>query len=90
MKPSQSLSPSEAVKCALIHDISNDLSVIVGDCDLLQSEQLTQSAWERIRQIRTTAMKIAKKIATNPCPLSENAPELVSSRKTPVKKQESP
>lgn len=78
MKRSEDLWSTEAVKCALLHDLSNDLAVIVGDCDLLGTEHLTQLAWERIRQIRATAMKMARMIATRPCPIADSGVESTS------------
>ena len=78
MKPSEDFWSDEAVRCAIIHDLSNDLAVIVGACDLVGTEHLTQSAWERIRQIRATAMKMAKMIATRPCPIPETGVESIS------------
>lgn len=73
-----------AERCALAHDLINDLAIIVGDCDIL-AELLKKKSLNleqadaivvRAQAIKATAMRMADRIETRPCPAVRLVPRL--------------
>ena len=60
-------------RCTLAHDLNNDLTVIVGACDILTQllkDNLVQvdAIGARVRVIKATAQRMADRIENRPCP----------------------
>lgn len=58
-----------AEPCPLIHDLINDLAIILGECELLEGNLPDSIATDRLNVIRTAARRMAARIATRPCPV---------------------
>jgi hypothetical protein len=57
--------------CMLAHGLINDLSVIVGRCDLMEEQsELEAPAAVHLTQIRDVAKAMAEKLRTHQCQLS--------------------
>jgi hypothetical protein len=53
-----------------LHELNNDLAIIVGECDLLSDLLEKADAQARVRVIKTTANRIAEKISAHPSPVA--------------------
>jgi hypothetical protein len=51
---------------ALVHELNNYLTIIVGECELLTSRLDEADALERVQRIKKTANRIAERIAARP------------------------
>jgi hypothetical protein len=61
-----------AERCALAHELTNDLAIIIGDCDLLEDVfPAGSAALERLRKIKAVARRMAEQVATRSCPSGE-------------------
>lgn len=61
---------SITLHCTLAHDLNNDLAIILGECDLLEdgvNQKFPRAT--RLANIRTTARRMANRLATRPCPV---------------------
>jgi len=57
-------------RCLLAHDLSNCVSIIVGECELLVNLISNNSeAMERVMVIAKTARRMANDLSTRPCPI---------------------
>lgn len=57
--------------CMLAHDLLNNLSVIVGSCDLLQDqENLENQSTQHVTRIRDTAKSMAERLNHHQCHLA--------------------
>jgi hypothetical protein len=52
----------------LAHDLNNDLTIIVGECDLLAEMLTDEAARARMTKIRSVAMRMAERIENRACP----------------------
>ena len=67
-----------ALRCALAHDVTNKLSVIIGQCDLLSSHpDLQPECAKRLAIIRETAQAMATRMNGDECRANETAPPTV-------------
>jgi len=53
--------------CPLAHNLINDLTIIVGECDLLDDSFREGVEAERLQIIRAAARRMADRIAFRPC-----------------------
>lgn len=59
--------PASVSHCSLAHDMINKLSIIVGQCELLEEEMAQAKYAERLQIIRRTALAMAVTINRNSC-----------------------
>jgi hypothetical protein len=63
------IDPRPYERRAEVHGLNNDLSVIIGQCDMLEGALTQQSdAAARVQLIKTTAQHMADKLATRAWP----------------------
>ncbi len=55
--------------CIVAHDLTNDLTIIIGQCDLLDERMVEGDATsERLKSIKAAAKRMAERIAARSCP----------------------
>lgn len=60
--------PMVAERSTLAHDLNNDLTIIIGECDLLAEILTDESAQARMTKIRSIAVRMAERIENRACP----------------------
>jgi hypothetical protein len=66
--------PQNVELCGLAHDLNNDVTVIIGECECL--DDLVQGQTDvlaRVQLIKSVARRMADRIYTRPCPVKEPA-----------------
>ena len=61
----------EPQRCTFVHDVTNCVAIIVGECELLADLISNNSeAVERLTMISKTARRMASEIRTRQCPIN--------------------